>query len=330
MKNFSIIIPVYNEPKLIIQCLEKIAELDYPQENFEVIIVNDASTDQTKTKIKNFVRTRKHFKVKTNPKNLGRIKSRQKGAENSKFNNLLFIDSRAEIAPNTLKYLDHQNEKVIIPSNIEYSQPRSSLGIFSSTIKGRIYGAGKAQTEETIKITKANFDKFSKGTTACYFEKEIFLRSSRSLRKPNKNSSDDIKLLGKSLDFTNHISRDKNFRIKYNIRNNFFQTLKHTFNRGPKFVDYYFRPGKKFFPHLTSIYILSLANLFFLLKPNIFLYEIGIFIILLIAWSVYLSKTLKEFFTCLYMIPFMGTAFYFGLIKGIILKLPHLSRKAIS
>ncbi|MDA1060782.1 MAG: glycosyltransferase family 2 protein [bacterium] len=326
MKNFSIIVPVYNEPEYIIQCLKKIDELDYPKQNYEVIIINDASTDQTKTKIKNFIKTRKHFKIRTNPKNLGRIKSRQRGAEKSKFDNLLFVDSRAEISSDTLKYLSSQNEKIIIPSNIEYNKTKSGLDLFFNNIKGRIYGAGEAQTEATIRITKNNFDKFSKGTTACFFEKEVFLRSSRSLKDPSKNSSDDIKLLEKSLEFTKHISSDKNFRIKYNSRDNFIKALRHTFNRGPKFVDYYFKTGKKFFPHLISIYLLTLINIFFLLKPIIFLYEIAILAILLVGWSLQLSKTVREFFTCLYLIPIIGTAFYLGIIKGLILKLPHFSR----
>ena len=40
----SIIVPVYNTEKYIERCLDSIMKQDYP--NFEVILVNDGSTDE--------------------------------------------------------------------------------------------------------------------------------------------------------------------------------------------------------------------------------------------------------------------------------------------
>lgn len=40
---FSIIIPTYNRPDRLHSCLKAIAQLDYPHENFEVIVVDDGS-----------------------------------------------------------------------------------------------------------------------------------------------------------------------------------------------------------------------------------------------------------------------------------------------
>jgi glycosyltransferase involved in cell wall biosynthesis len=44
---FSIIIPAFNEEKMIGRCLDSIARLDYPKDAFEVIVVDNGSTDQT-------------------------------------------------------------------------------------------------------------------------------------------------------------------------------------------------------------------------------------------------------------------------------------------
>lgn len=41
----SIIVPVYNTEKHIERCLDSIMKQDYP--NFEVILVNDGSTDES-------------------------------------------------------------------------------------------------------------------------------------------------------------------------------------------------------------------------------------------------------------------------------------------
>ncbi len=39
----SIIIPTYNRPQQLTSCLESLTKLDYPQQSFEVIVVDDGS-----------------------------------------------------------------------------------------------------------------------------------------------------------------------------------------------------------------------------------------------------------------------------------------------
>ncbi|MCH7950331.1 MAG: glycosyltransferase family 2 protein, partial [Candidatus Dadabacteria bacterium] len=45
---FSVIIPTYKRPLQLAKCLESITHLDYPKTNFEVIVVDDGSTDATR------------------------------------------------------------------------------------------------------------------------------------------------------------------------------------------------------------------------------------------------------------------------------------------
>jgi len=40
---FSIVIPTYNRPERLQKCLESIAQLDYPRDRFEVVVVDDGS-----------------------------------------------------------------------------------------------------------------------------------------------------------------------------------------------------------------------------------------------------------------------------------------------
>lgn len=48
-KPISIVVPAYNEDQVIVDCVQSFLQLDYPE--FEVIVVNDGSTDQTLTKL---------------------------------------------------------------------------------------------------------------------------------------------------------------------------------------------------------------------------------------------------------------------------------------
>src|SRR3989344_1484192 len=48
MLKFSIIIPAYNEEELLPTCLESLTRLDFDKNRFEIILVNNNSSDRTK------------------------------------------------------------------------------------------------------------------------------------------------------------------------------------------------------------------------------------------------------------------------------------------
>lgn len=83
-KNFvSVIIPVLNGHKLIGECIESIINQDYPKDNFEVIVVDNGSTDGTIDIVKNFQKDNKninlyHQKIKSSyaARNLGMVQSK--------------------------------------------------------------------------------------------------------------------------------------------------------------------------------------------------------------------------------------------------------------
>src|SRR3989344_6082780 len=50
----SIIIPTYNGGKILKECLESIYSQDYPKENYEVLIIDGRSTDNTREIAKKF------------------------------------------------------------------------------------------------------------------------------------------------------------------------------------------------------------------------------------------------------------------------------------
>src|SRR3989344_3366601 len=43
----SVVIPAYNEEKLIGRCVDSLQKQDYPKENYEIIVVDHRSNDKT-------------------------------------------------------------------------------------------------------------------------------------------------------------------------------------------------------------------------------------------------------------------------------------------
>ena len=87
---FSIVIPVYNVEKYIDKCLKSIINQTY--DNFEVIVVNDGSPDNSQVIIDKYVKKDKRFKS-YEKKNGGLSDARNYGLEYISGDYLLFIDS---------------------------------------------------------------------------------------------------------------------------------------------------------------------------------------------------------------------------------------------
>ena len=98
MPKFSIIIPVYNVEKYLKKCLESIKNQSY--KDYEVIIVNDGSTDKSKDILDEY-----DYKV-INQKNQGLSVARNNGVKKAKGEYLIFVDSDDYIEKDLLKELN--------------------------------------------------------------------------------------------------------------------------------------------------------------------------------------------------------------------------------
>jgi len=112
----SIIIPVYNEEKTIIKILEKIKRNTTNVFKYEIIVVDDGSTDQSK----NLLEKNKHLydKLLTNDTNKGKGFSVKKGIQNSSGTHIIFQDADFEYDPNDYKkfeqiFLDFDADGII-------------------------------------------------------------------------------------------------------------------------------------------------------------------------------------------------------------------------
>lgn len=96
----SVIIPVHNQAEYTYRCLESIAQ-NPPKNRFEVIVVDDASTDATPK----MLRSIEGIRVVTNESNQGFIRSCNAGAKEAKGDFLHFLNNDTEVLPGWLDEL---------------------------------------------------------------------------------------------------------------------------------------------------------------------------------------------------------------------------------
>ena len=100
---FSIIIPVYNSKKYFKRCLNSVLRQNF--NNYEILIINDASEDGSQKICNNFQKISSKIKIIKNKKNLGVSISRNKGIKNATGKYIIFLDSDDILLSGSLKKL---------------------------------------------------------------------------------------------------------------------------------------------------------------------------------------------------------------------------------
>lgn len=106
---YSIIVPIYNAEKYILKCINSILNQNYDG-NYEVIIINDGSTDKSKDIITSINNKKiKYFEIK----NSGVSYARNYGVSKVTGEYFLFVDADDYIANNLLSTVDKNIQKKI-------------------------------------------------------------------------------------------------------------------------------------------------------------------------------------------------------------------------
>ena len=95
----SVIIPLYNKEKIIERSLQSVLSQDY--DDFEVVVVNDGSTDGSVEIIKSISDSRITL---IEQENGGPSKARNTGVKNAKGEWILFLDADDELLPGALSF----------------------------------------------------------------------------------------------------------------------------------------------------------------------------------------------------------------------------------
>lgn len=98
----SVVIPLYNKEKYIERCIHSV--LNQTFQNFEIVIVNDGSTDNSVFKVENIHDQR--IQIIHQP-NSGVSAARNEGIKNSRFDYIAFIDADDEWTNDHLEVISH-------------------------------------------------------------------------------------------------------------------------------------------------------------------------------------------------------------------------------
>lgn len=161
---FSIIIPAYNEAENLPILIEEIDKSLSKYNNFEIVIVNDASTDNTINVIKSINHSKINFINNTN--NKGQSFSIHKGVKLAKYNTIITIDADGQNDPLDIsflleKYLSNKETKLV--GGIRIKRKDNLIKKISSKIANNVRS----------KILKDNCQ--DTGCSLKVFDKEIFI-----------------------------------------------------------------------------------------------------------------------------------------------------------
>ena len=128
----SMILPAYNVEKYIEKCIESCERQDIPKNNYEIIVVNDGSTDGTLCVVESLVTKYSNIRIVNQP-NQGVSVARNNGFKEAQGKYIWFIDPDDEISSNCLSSLisimENQNlEALVVAPCIPYTTEFPSLG----------------------------------------------------------------------------------------------------------------------------------------------------------------------------------------------------------
>jgi len=165
VSNFSIVVPIFNESQNIKKLVEEIYYSLKEFQNFELILVNDGSTDNTYNIIEQ-IKVNYLISVIENKTNLGQSFSICQGIQNSKYNTIVTIDG------------DGQNNPKDIPKLLEifFSSNKISLvGGIRKNRKDNVIKILSSKLANKIRSTILNDNCVDTGCSLKVFDKEIFL-----------------------------------------------------------------------------------------------------------------------------------------------------------
>lgn len=134
----SIIIPAYNIENYIVYCLNSLYNQNIDQKNFEVIIINDGSTDNTLSIASEYAKTHSNIIIHTQI-NSGVGAARNRGLDFAKGEYIYFIDPDDYLATGVMKTILNTSSEIDVDILAFNSLSTNKYSLFNSNAsKGEI------------------------------------------------------------------------------------------------------------------------------------------------------------------------------------------------
>lgn len=282
----SIIIPTYNRKNEIKECIEEIYKQEYSSDRYEVIIVDDGSTDNTKDALEQLKKRLQNFKYYIRS-NEGPGNARNYGATKADGKILVFIDSDCRMMPGFLN--------IIEGFFIEHDDVAACSGDAISIFKNKLFLPlseyyKKEKEEKNITYTLDKLSPFFKlRTDCCAVKKDVFFALGGFSDKFSKSLGEDLELGYRMMNSGYKVGFLSRLLVSHHQRANLKDILIRSYRFGMHdtihFKNYF---NKAFviefssFPFLKSIY---LPDSFFGFYLNISFLKIILFLALLMFIS---------------------------------------------
>ncbi|MDI6703992.1 MAG: glycosyltransferase [bacterium] len=129
MIEVSVIIPTYNRKSILKSCLEALVNQDYPKDRYEIIVVDDGSTDGTQEMIEKF-RPPCRFQYLRQEKRVGLPRLRNIGIKKGRGGIIIFVDSdvivKKDFINQHMRY--HRKGDVIVNGQLIYISNIKEVG----------------------------------------------------------------------------------------------------------------------------------------------------------------------------------------------------------
>jgi len=175
MDKFTIVIPVYNEAKNLKVLIPKIYQ-ELKNRKFEIIVVDDNSTDMTSKILKKFKKNNFHHFIRKGERDLS--KSCIFGFKRSKYKNIIVMDGDLQHKPSDIKKIlyvyNKINPDIIVGTRDLFKNKKHNLNIF------RLYASRILILVVNLLLGNKTSDPMS---GFFMFKKKIYVKSEKKMFK---------------------------------------------------------------------------------------------------------------------------------------------------
>ncbi|OFZ12538.1 MAG: hypothetical protein A2Z20_10865 [Bdellovibrionales bacterium RBG_16_40_8] len=321
--SISIIIPTFNSAAYILPLWSSLSSSGLIDFCIEIIVVNDASTDETNEVLKKINNSK--LSVYTLKKNHGRFQARLYGAQKAKGQWLLYLDSRITVERGFLLSVQQAIVRDLPTIGlVEIDITKNIFCLYWQRSHEKIFQRNFKIINEPMMLNKKNYEYFAKGTTIFLVKRDSFLSVCQKV-SPEKQKADDTYLL-KLFAESSGVLIDPRLIIHWEPRAKLLPFLYRLFERGPSFVQYHVltrRAGHFFYSVVAGLIIICIE---FVLLAKSFVAGLSFFLVLLclFAASVFLfGKNWRESVRMMLLHVLVIFSFGLGILYGLIYNLSH-------
>ncbi|MFH0730954.1 MAG: mycofactocin biosynthesis glycosyltransferase MftF [Pseudomonadota bacterium] len=241
----SVIIPVYNRSAEIAECLASLQALDYPQHCLEIIVVDDASRDDTAAVVRRFG---VHLIIQSF--NQGQSAARNVGAAAARGDILAFIDSDCIAGPRWLKELVpyfQNSEMALVGGGVDTFSRENRLDRYEAANSALSMGS-------TFLLGRGRHSSFYVPTCNMLVRKEVY-RSADGLDE-SLRVGEDVDFCWRLMARGNQLAYVPEGKVRHKHRNRFFSTFPRRFEYGTSEAVLYKR-----YPLITKYFPLQIGGL---------------------------------------------------------------------